>query len=331
MKKPGLYSIPDNAELGIIPKYNVILEFEAYTPVWTGGPTGYSREPLDGRGDLSFGPTAQSIIGVARWLLRSTGPCKKPRLGGGAGHRECDLAASRAFGAIGMSSPVTVHVSTEGLEPIVSRRVVNSLESLLNIIKKVSRAEAKGACGRSPSSNDSGRSLGSSDLYKALQVIGLRIIRSEGSLFEQSGSVFVDYLLGNCKGKSGHIGKKLKHFVEKTGEGRILALLMSIPRVFQASLDKSPEELYRMLPHRPGHKLRVEVWPRSWQKPDWAALSLATASIAVSLLVIGVGKASSRGFGRYLIKRFRLPKNMDQGYKDLVEHILQAAIARSRR
>jgi hypothetical protein len=274
------------------------VRFRAWTPLWPGGFDGASLYLLGGGGYRVSYPAPGQLVGRARWLLRAAA-C-------GAGsptHRASEWRAERAFGSTERASPVQVILRFSGGAPFIEPGSPKH-EALERAYEGLARE-------------------GLTDYFaRVLEVEGFSRLRSACGL----GG-------GTPLGGSARIHRAYQRVADTLEElPDEVAMLWAIPRILLAFQDKGPGEVVRLQPI--GHERLeacLEVYRRRHATLEAEALRDALASLMAVPTLLGLGKATSRGFGRLYPERMvdmgRLPGDVEEAVRTLAEAGREAHIS----
>ena len=298
------------------PLGEAVLRFENTTPLWAGGPRGESI--LEAGPDGRIAPVAHlapAIVGRARWVLRAL--CRERENGDEPSHKTCERNASKVFGSLEKAAPVAVHARLENLPGEKDLYLPPSiLEGLDNIFAVLSW--------RVPRSDVAGKGRGYvrwSDVANALSIAGFRLLRERAGLHHRPrigrlSEALLDREPSSTKSyRAQELIRAVKKLVSNSDAERFLVLL-TVPRyllhTFGAEERGDARYLYEAQPLPTGHRLVVRLTARTHGAP----LGEAALAVALALTVFGVGRAATRGFGRYKLVEF-------EGLKGSYEHLLE--------
>ncbi len=295
------------------------LVFSAETPIWPGGFNGRTfycpQEPPQCLGP--YMPKATQLIGRARWLLRiaalAGAPCSRKSKEYGIpvrGHAEAEAVAARAFGSTRASSPVVVR--EEWRLPEVDRvtyikpREAQLLEEFISKVRGIAHPKRPN------------RRLGVSNALTALSLHAYRRLRRLlGVDHEPPVGVVTRSILGD-EGAS----KLLEGISEEA------LLLFAIPR-FLLTVQGFEEgrSYYEIQPLKPNDvELVVRVLKRPGARGDGPSQALAVAALAAVPVVVGLGKAASRGFGHFRLVEAEVSSHLEGMLSDYID-LLRGAIS----
>jgi len=288
----GLPSPDEVAGLAVGSRLLLEAEFEAVTPLWPGGfHEARSLYLIEGGGYRIAYPTAKQIVGRARWLLRaaSCSPAKHT-------HSKAEARAAQAFGSTEKASPFTVIVEFEGGEPYIKPESpdLQRLQHIYYTLKTTYFYTKKGE-----------KKNYASYFHQVLEIEGFR--RLQGLLgYKAPQDAFVkedNPLEEKEQDRKGGVGEayglaRSTNKLDKISDYTVL--LWTIPRVLTAFQGKEPEDLVFNQPIRPvGLKFKVKVYRRPGAYPDENTVRDALASLLSVPVILGLGKATTRGFGRF--------------------------------
>ena len=250
------------------------LEYEAYTPLWPGGHDARGVRRLPGGGVLVEWPRAAQLVGRARWLLRAAA-CRDT-------HAGAEWRASRAFG------------STEGASPFIVRlrftpRVAGEDQLYID-------SGAVGALGRA---------------FDVLRRSGIDK-KTEWTHVWQALEVEAYSRLRRLLGlpEAPRLGVRARERYSRVegilrGLGDLQVLVAAVPRVYLALQGVSAWGAYESQPVRPrGVRAVVEVLLRPGARPPRETVVDAVASLAAVPVLLGLGKAATRGLGRLALRHY---------------------------
>lgn len=258
------------------------LEFESFTPLWPGGPLNgktYHCVPQACIGP--FLPDSKQLVGRARWLLRAVEASISILLGKPVrGYGDVDNANNLLYGSTQYASKLRVVVSYDQAS-IQGKNYIS-----LNDARTLERIYGRSGINK----------LG--NFIQSIEIDGFILIRERLNLpstpmLTRAPKVrrsFEMYLKASNKGAN--IQNNIK-------------LLFTIPR-FRIAVQgiRRLVELYEKQPLRPGIRLRVEVYGRHGYSLSTAEACVAIESIVFTAAFLGLGKAASRGFGRFELVDF---------------------------
>ncbi len=248
------------------------LELESITPLWPGGPLGgLTYKCKDIHNCIGpFLPDSKQLIGRLRWMLRAIEASiallrgKTPQKLG-----EVESLASRIFGSTSSASKLVVRV-----EFIYNPQAVDYMD-------------IRGLEGDLPTK-----------FLETAEIVGHSILRKRLGLPESprlpSDSKIKEYFNSNERWLMNNM---------PVLEG--LYRLLTIPRVRLALQAKKFKlaDLYSKLPLRPAFNLRIQLRRRLGASLSKAEAGLVETLIPYTLTFMGLGKATTRGFGRFKLKR----------------------------
>jgi CRISPR type III-B/RAMP module RAMP protein Cmr1 len=266
-----------------------VLEFVNYTPLWPGGPLNAKTYMRGSQGYLGpFLPDTKQLIGRLRWLLRTIEASLKCAKGSQISYKDVEGLASSLFG--GAEEAYRIRVRLEYLsrgEPYISLDDLKLLESAFQTISEIR--------------------IKQSSFIEYMEVKGYTLLRRDLNLNEQP------LLKGKVRGRYNKITvhKGISSIIQRINQE--IFKLFTIPRVrFVLQGATSASDLYELQPLRANTvKMRVTVYESSRTNLDLEEKKLVVLSVPFLLTFIGLGKATSRGFGRF--------KLVD--YKDLDEEL----------
>jgi len=320
-----------------------ILEFINTTPSWSGGPheaKTYICLDEDAKNCIGpFLPTAQQLIGRLRWLLRIVEASLKAEKSDKLVYSNVEELNRKLFGDQKNAGIIYVHIEyqlirsngytdpfiTLSLSPelrdglnFVKTSDLNLLRNLFEIVKAVGNElnEERKKQGKKPKTRNP-----YTDMITVMEIYGYELLRSSKGRKAESGQSL-----------SGEIKDLYTRVVKKSGEIlpqlRELCKLLTIPRVRLAmQAFKNIKEFYERQPLRPGKiKLTVKLYLKKGKAPlalDKEAIEkLAICLIAYTLTFLGLGKATSRGFGRFRLVQYKLMDlRDDEDLKELLEEL----------
>ena len=303
-------------------RYHVArLEFELETLLWPGGYNGKTFSCGDNSCLGPFLPGSGQLVGRARWLLRTilagygvVGEGSNSGGRGGAtiriGHRHVEWHVARVFGSTSHASNYSVRVSWYiGQDPVVPSAGLEAHQRYETITmddaQAISRVLAE-------VSMDSSRS----DL-KPSHVYGALATRAYEKLREHLG--INDPARVDSESEIAQILQKINDTNSQIGDRALL--LFSIPRFFLAiqkarklhnirHYESIRHNIYEIQPLYPsnGRRLRlvVDVYRRPGSPRDDRLDSLAVGSLALTPVLAGLGKATSRGFGHFKLSSYEI-------------------------
>ncbi len=304
-----------------MPRLIAKLVFTNVTPLWTGGPLGGATYNI--LGDKVVGPwlpDAKPIIGRVRWLLRAAEASAHARAGRTPpGLKDVDTIASRIFGDTGHASKIVIRVHAipdPGLlpqngctrcyvpaDPGLYRRLVNLARSLAHLPRRVR-----------------------SDLGSMLEVDAFIEMRRRLGLIHAARP----YLGRRGEERYAKYQDKLR---EHLGQPPQEALkLIAIPRV--RLLLQGTDNIAKIVTHQPlppgTVRLEVEIYERasSGLKPGEA--KLAVVATAYTLAFLGIGKAVSRGFGRFFLAEPPETREPVSDVEGILEWFMEARLGNPR-
>ncbi len=241
--------------------------FENTTPYWGGGPEGYAIDCLDTdcRKWVFHPPTEASIVGRMRWLARIT------------------------FASF---------VEDEELERKGYRAVEERFHRVFNKLFG--------------SSADNGNSSG---LVIRVKPEKYPTMSNPNSLYVKCFEDVLQEIKENCQSPSCINARKAIDNLRKAGSERMsrgegceegIACLLTIPRFYLAALSfenvcELSMHLFRGQPVKPGGlRITVELWESPHLRLSSEEKLFALRLLVLTLSVLGLGKATSRGFGRFL-------------------------------
>ncbi len=293
-------------------RYHVArLEFELETLLWPGGHNGRTFSCSDNCCLGPFLPGSGQLVGRARWLLRTIlagyGVVDEGSNGGGRGganirigHMHVEGHVARVFGSTSHASNYSVRVSWHiGHDPLVPSAGLEAHQRYETITR--SDAQTISRVLKEVSRNSNRSDLRPSHVYGALAT------RAYEKLREHLG--IDDPARVSSESEIGRILQKISDTNSLIGDRALL--LFSIPRFFLA-MQKARiwHNIYEIQPLRPsnGRRLRlvVEVYRRPGSPRDDRLDSLAIGSLALTPVLAGLGKATSRGFGHFKLSSYEI-------------------------
>jgi len=311
--------IASKPSTAIINKPFAILEFVNTTPLWPGGPyytKTYECSNLNLENCIGpFLPTSQQLIGRMRWLLRLVEASLKniPN----ASYRNVEELNTIIFGNLEKSGTVLVRTNyyftgTHDLIPydapylpqhvrddinFVKTSDLAVLDRLLNVVKDIK------------------------NLISVLEIHGYLLMRRSRGLHKHKLTGGIAKLYENTVSK---MDKQLSQLSD-------ICKLLAIPR-FRLAMQgiKNIVELYEYQPLRPEKvRLKVELYLKTGASSSaFSAQAKRTVKKFVILLAthvltfIGLGKAVSRGFGKFRLELYELDKDLKGDAE--VEQILES-------
>ncbi len=265
------------------------IDFINVTPWWGGGGWTETIKCLDDncRSKVISMPTAKTIIGKARWILMTT--FNK--------YVEADRydvlvkMVSRLLGSTSNASNYNVVVEVEETNKAKTYAEYNDIKQLLRTISRFARI----------------RNIGRKEANKIisiLEILAFYFIRQHHNLSN-------DILLSNIPSSLSYIDFNA---LARSLSGNIVDYikLFAIPRFRlhnqrlaseagnrRLTLNEASRYLYEYQPLRPGSiKIRVRILRRN--NTNIVEDSLVVLSIVSALMLLGIGKATNRGFGRFV-------------------------------
>ena len=291
-------------------RYHVArLEFKLETLLWPGGHNGRTFSCSDNCCLGPFLPGSGQLVGRARWLLRTIlagyGIVDEASSSGGRGgatsrigHRHVEWHVARVFGSTSHASNYSVRVSWHiGHDPLVPSAGLEAHQRYETITR--SDAQTISRVLKEVSRNSNRSDLRPSHVYGALAT------RAYEKLREHLG-------INDSARATGRIGRVLRRYGNEFSQvSDSTLLLFSIPRFFLAMQDKSDwHEIYESQPLYPRRddrlRLVVDVYRRPGSPRDDRLDSLAIGSLALTPVLAGLGKATSRGFGHFKLSSYEI-------------------------
>ncbi|ABM80567.1 hypothetical protein [Hyperthermus butylicus] len=275
----------------IRPKPLATLSFVSFTPLWPGGPLGgrtyrcITRRYCIG----PFLPDSKQVIGRVRWLLRTVEATLQVLTGKPVNsYADVESLNARIFGTTSTASKLRIVLSYSP----------NSVRSYFDASTVQALEEAARRA-----------SLNAKSIVQLIEVDGFTRLRHKLNLPPFERRIWSDY----------------ERYLKVTRNGSLvpdeLALLLTIPRI-RLTLQgiKKFIDIYEMQPLREGIELTVTIYARKGANVDSLEASFAVLVIVFTLAFIGLGKATSRGFGRFALKKYEINVNN----KDLVDDVLES-------
>ncbi|GEM_PF-6711021 len=257
------------------------LVFTNVTPLWTGGPLGGATYNIIG--DKVIGPwlpDAKSIIGRTRWLLRAAEASAQARLGRApSSMKDVDTIASRIFGDTGHASKIIIRVHATPNHDLLPQNGCKGCYLHFKAYTDLKSLESRKV-----------------DIITGLEEDAFTNLRARLGVDSK-------VLL---KGKARKRYHNYKYMLQKLDISipESILKLMEIPRVrLLAQGKESARRLFENQPLPPGAvQLSVDIYERASSSLNPGEAQLATVAIAYALAFLGIGKATSRGFGRFFLE-----------------------------